>query len=106
MRLQALVPAILFAQSTLALYYCCFQIRSKKLWTKVSRQDTPGCSKTGRLLTKSSGSLRAETIGYVLIYKDGTSCASWHTQLITGCADFQPLSHVGVVAATECPPGS
>ncbi|RDI84367.1 hypothetical protein Vi05172_g5606 [Venturia inaequalis] len=95
MYLQTLLPAILFAQSTLA-YACCVQSRSK--------QGTPIKKASSILFSGPNQPWHPDpnTECEVTVYKTGTSCATWNGQVAYGCGVFQPIASIGSVDAKEC----
>ncbi|KAE9968933.1 hypothetical protein EG327_010874 [Venturia inaequalis] len=93
MRLQTLVPAILFAQSTLA-FNCCMQIRSKS-----------GINKASNIYSSADNKLWEPSPAIdctLVIYKDGNSCATWKSKIAVGCDLFKPVGFIGAVDGKEC----
>ncbi|KAE9979216.1 hypothetical protein BLS_010032 [Venturia inaequalis] len=82
MRLQTVLPAILFAhKSKFGINKASGIVASgsDQGWTPVSFID---CS--------------------IAIYKHGTSCATWTTKIILGYDLFQPLDYIKAVDGKEC----
>ncbi|KAE9967354.1 hypothetical protein EG328_008274 [Venturia inaequalis] len=90
MRLQTFLPAIIFAQSSNAVYWCCYKFQATVTFTQYV----------------SSGGVGRWTIGsgcLIRIDKTGPNCGSWKSELVgKTCDGLGEVKSYGVVAAGEC----
>ncbi|KAE9990744.1 hypothetical protein EG327_001036 [Venturia inaequalis] len=97
MRLQTLLPATLFAQSTFAIYYCCFEIQSANpIWNKVSKIFDNIDDEVWYPRVDSDCNIE-------ITKRKATSCAGWKGKVLDNtCREFGALKTLGPVIAKEC----
>ncbi|KAE9982760.1 hypothetical protein EG328_010624 [Venturia inaequalis] len=93
MHLQALLPAILFAQSSFASYFCCVQV------------ETIGGGRVSKFIESGHNEVWQARIDCgVDITKSGAlGCNQWKAQIVDGwCPSLSPTTNVGVAPAGNC----
>ncbi|KAE9983528.1 hypothetical protein EG328_009868 [Venturia inaequalis] len=101
MQLQTslLLPAILFAQSSLA-YFCCYVIVTNGANTWKSTMIDSGW------IADAKGNTDYWTPTpdcKIEITKKGTGCANWSSRIVdTTCKSLQPVGHMGVAPEWRC----
>ncbi|KAE9994765.1 WD repeat-containing protein 5 [Venturia inaequalis] len=93
MHLQTLLPAILFAHSSFASYYCCFEIAPEEPALRYAHFHLSGGSET---LLLSPGCA-------IKITKTGKDCSKWQSRILAnGCPYLSPMTSIGVAPESHC----